>query len=263
MLSAHAITVVSMVPTVLQLGQRYLNELVFPDLRYSFFSGDVLDWELLNRWSSCVPNGCIHNFYGPTETTIVCTRYPVEKDEIKQHKAGIVPIGKPFEGMIALVLSEDGQESSNGELCFSGPLVMDGYLNESLNDRFFQYQGKRYFRTGDLVNARNDGTLEFCGRVDAQLKISGYRIEPLEVERTIKRCTQLNSVVFAEGSGEKKILVALVETPPQPQDFIRRALSSDLPAYMLPQKIYFTDRLLYNLNGKIDRQKCLTNIKAE
>ena len=98
MLKQHKITVVSMVPTILNYIQIYLPEIYLPDLRYSIFSGDALYHQLAVKWARAMPNGVIENFYGPTETTIVCLHYPFNEIQSAEESVnGIVPLGKPFD----------------------------------------------------------------------------------------------------------------------------------------------------------------------
>lgn len=260
-LKEHSITVLSMVPTVLQLGRSYFKELNFPSLRYSFFSGDALTYDLVRAWKTCLPNGEIHNFYGPTETTIVCSRYCLQTPDYSLDQTGIVPLGHVFPGLQQLILDEQGKESVVGELCLSGPLVIRSYLNTVQEDRFIWNNDQRYFRTGDRVEQREDGVLVFKGRTDHQVKIHGYRIELNEVEWAIQKIMNKNAVVFANGQEENRELIAWIEAEAIDPKMVQEMLSVWLPDYMIPRKILLKSNFPLNLNGKFDRQQLIAEFE--
>lgn len=259
MLQQHAITVVSMVPTTLYFMHRYFSEMQFPDLRYSFFSGDALTQDLAMGWKSTMPNGVIHNFYGPTETTIVCTRYIWRGDAAaKEAVNGIVPLGKPFPKMNYLMIDAEGvpvEVGEKGELCFTGAQVVPKYLNGRRATAFFQYQGNRYYKTGDLVSENTEGNLLFWGRVDHQVKINGHRVELGEIEACIQQFTPKLSAVCAVKENDLTVLHAFVEDAKLNKEALLQHLQRHLPDYMLPKSIVLLEKMPLNANGKIDRKK--------
>lgn len=258
-LQIHEISVVSMVPGVLSYLRNYFAEIHLPELRYSFFSGDALYYKLAAEWSRCIPNAAIHNFYGPTETTIVCTRYVFdEKAAEKESVNGIVPLGKPFEGMHYIIIDEQLQVAEKGELCFTGTQVTPGYLNGDYEDRFFMYEGRRYYKTGDIASVNAQGNLVFYGRTDDQVKINGYRIELKEVEAAVekqigKRCKAM-AIKHSEGQAQ---MIAFVETDKLDTEKLLAALAKLLPGYMLPAEIIAVPAFPLTINGKPDRAKLL------
>jgi D-alanine--poly(phosphoribitol) ligase subunit 1 len=254
-LQKHEITVVSMVPGVIQYLEKYLPEIKLPSLRFSFFSGDALYYHQAVKWQQCLPNGKIHNFYGPTETTIVCTGYVF--DEFKSEKESvndIVPLGKAFDGMQFIIVDEDLKESSKGELCFSGDQVIPAYLNNSNEDKFFSYKNKRFYCTGDIASLNSNGNLIFHGRTDSQVKINGYRVELPEIENAINKMFGIKTIVLCVKEKEINQLVAYIETASFKEEIIKRKLSELLPDYMIPFKFISTLSFPLNENGKIDRQ---------
>ena len=259
-LKLHNITVVSMVPTLLMYVEKYFHELSFPTLRYSFFSGDALLHSIAERWIHCLPNGSIHNFYGPTETTIVCTRYIWEKNKsLQESYNNIVPIGRPFPRMDYLIVDELNKpvpKKSMGELVFSGIQVIDSYIDNGFAERFFveERTGKRFYKTGDLVIENDDETLIFIGRKDFQVKINGYRVELAEVESHVSAITKNACYAFVKTNkqGLNVLYVAVLNNDIVEKDLLK-ALKSTLPLYMLPHKVVKVDTFPMNTNQKVDR----------
>ncbi len=260
MIKTFGITVTSMVPTILQYLEKYLHEFSLPAVRYSFFSGDKLYHHLAEKWSRAVPNGRIINCYGPTETTIVCTSYQWESSASEKESVNnIVPLGRPFPGTEFIITNEHGtvNEGETGELCITGDQVISSYLGQKFGSNFFEHDGERYYRTGDLAAVNQNGNLVFHGRNDLQVKINGYRIELAEVENAIFRLTGNNTVVSAQRAGALDCLVAYIENSPMAELSIKQRLSEILPQYMIPEKIVFVDEFPQNINGKIDVQQLI------
>jgi amino acid adenylation domain-containing protein len=251
------ITVCSMVPGVLKLAAPFLHEFHFPDLRYSFFSGDALYHADAFKWKQCIPNAQIDNFYGPTETTIVCTRYRWNAEESKKESFnGIVPLGSVFPGMHYSIIDDSGKAITatdiTGELCFSGPQVIDAYLNNESPERFFDRDGKTWYKTGDQASLNKQGHLVFHGRNDGQVKINGYRIGLSEIEQAVSQLTATDCKVIAQHAAAIPFLVAFVEGSKLTELELRVELGSLLPAYMIPSKLVFIEAFPKNLNGKTD-----------
>jgi len=190
-LKEHKITFAKMTPSVIFYLQPYFNQISLPELRYSLFGAEALPESLVQQWEKCVPNAQIHNVYGPTELTINCAFYQWERSGRNKSYNGVVSIGKPYYGMKALVLDEEGESVSvgvTGELCFSGPQTSKGYWkNEENNKKAFfiktiEGESMRFYRTGDLARVDAEGDLFYAGRVDSQVQIDGFRIELGEIE---------------------------------------------------------------------------------
>ncbi len=249
------ITVVSMVPIVLRYIAPYLKEISLPQLRYSFFSGDALFHELAVEWKRSLPSGEIHNFYGPTETTIVCTRYVFDEKKAKEESVnGIIPLGKIFEGMSFIIIDENHQLVNKGELCIAGTQVIACYLNNQHQDRFFIHDSIRYYKTGDIVSLNKYGNLVFYGRTDSQVKINGYRIELLEIENAISKITNTAVVVLSKMT-ENRInkLIAYIEGITVNEKLLKDKLSNIFPNYMIPQQFVAVEKFTLNANGKVDK----------
>ncbi|MGQ0827641.1 MAG: AMP-binding protein [Bacteroidota bacterium] len=262
MLEEHKITVISMVPGILRYMEQYLDEVKFDHLRYSFFSGDALYHELAVKWKKSMINGQIHNFYGPTETTIVCTHYLwTESQSAQESVNGIVPLGKPFDGMNVLIVDSTNQLTEKGELCFSGSQVITAYLNNSHESQFFIHKGKRYYKTGDTVSYNTNGNIVFHGRMDNQVKVNGYRVELIEIEFAIEKITKKRSVVLCVNDKQINKLIAFIETKEINEQTIKSSLASLLPDYMIPQQFIAIEKIPLNINQKTDKQTLLKFIK--
>lgn len=268
MLQDHDITVVSMVPTVLLFIKKYLHKVQLPKLKYSFFSGDILYQDIAVAWKKCFPNGELHNFYGPTETTIVCTRYIWNEEQAaKESRNNIVPLGVSFPGMEDLIINEEGKPVAKGEvgeLCFHGTQVIDNYVDHEHEHMFINIEidgvVKRFYRTGDLSSVNSYGTMLFHGRKDFQCKINGYRIEVPEVEKVLYEVVKSPVAVIAQRNVEGlNYLVACIEGDSVPEDAIKEEMLRYLPEYMLPSKFHSLSSMPLNSNQKIDKQFLLKN----
>lgn len=258
-LQKYKISVVSMVPTVLRYIEKYLPEISLPDLRYSFFSGDALYHALAVKWSRSIPNAVIHNFYGPTETTIVCTRYVFDEQRSAQESVnGIVSLGVAFDGMETIIVDSTNMPVEKGELCFSGTQVITAYLNDSNEDRFFVHQQKRYYKTGDIVSVNEFGNFVFHGRSDSQVKINGYRIELSEIENAVSAIVNAKCVALCKvGANNMNQIVVFVETKQVDAIRIQETLLASLPEYMIPHQFIAVEKFVLNANGKVDKQHLL------
>lgn len=211
------------------------------------------------------------NCYGPAEVTVVTSAHVVLP---RQVDASVPSIGGPIDNTVALVLEPDpGRPGSLrlcpagavGELYIGGVGVARGYLgrDDLTAERFVQLdldgQAGRYYRSGDLVRWKEDGTLDFLGRSDDQVKVRGCRIEPGEVEAAMLQHPEVAAAAAvalptAPGGGLELccFVVPVDEGAPTPRD-LRRFLLRSLPQHMVPSSIELIDHLPLTANGKIDR----------
>jgi amino acid adenylation domain-containing protein len=202
------------------------------------------------------------NNYGPTETTVVATSGQVAQG------GGPVHIGRPVANTQVRILDADGRLCPigvAGELHVAGAQVARGYLNraELTAERFvadpFGAPGARMYKTGDLARWLPDGTIEYLGRNDFQVKIRGLRIEPGEIENQLVACAGVrDAVVIAreDQPGAARLMAYLVAAPglaPTAAE-LRTALGRTLPEYMVPSAFVLLEALPMTPNGKIDRK---------
>ncbi|WP_416969940.1 non-ribosomal peptide synthase/polyketide synthase [Streptomyces sp. 4F14] len=194
------------------------------------------------------------NVYGPTETTVWSTSAPVAAGEP-------VSIGGPLANQRVFVLDEwlrPVPVGVRGELYIAGAGVVRGYHGRAdlTAERFVAcpWDGGRMYRTGDVVRWKPDGTLEFTGRADAQVKVRGFRIELGEVESGLLACPGVGRAVAVVNDG-----VLIGYTVPEPGaaldgNTVRDALRSRLPEYMIPTLVLTLDAIPLTPNGKVDRR---------
>ena len=235
---------------------------IFPHLRQTLFCGEPLRWPVTEAWQAAAPNSRIVNLYGPTEATIAISYYVVPRRRSRSNDVyGIVPIGQVFEGQHGRIFSrpEAGEQPNRGELWLSGSQVISGYLDAGDGHDAFASgpDGVAWYRTGDAVERDGDGLLHFVGRIDHQLKISGYRVEPAEIEDAIHRAfPACRSVVVRCDRGKRRGLVAAIiceEGDGPAASAVREACASSLPSYMIPAHVVELASWPVNANGKIDR----------
>jgi len=235
---------------------------IFSQLRQTLFCGEPLRWPVTEAWQSAAPNSRVINLYGPTEATIAISYYVVSRRRSRSDDIyGIVPIGQVFEGQHGRICSrpEVDEQPNRGELQLSGSQVISGYLGAVAGHDAFASDpdGVVWYRTGDAVERDGDGLLHFVGRIDHQLKISGYRVEPAEIEGTIHRAfPACRSVVVRCDRGEYRGLVAAIicEEGDRPAaSAVQEACASSLPPYMIPAHVVELVSWPVNANGKVDR----------
>jgi amino acid adenylation domain-containing protein len=208
------------------------------------------------------PRRLLH-VYGPTETTTFATWHPIVPAEVN---AGSIPIGRPLANKQAYILNSHQQPvpiGIPGELYVGGAGLALGYLNrpDLTAERFIPHPfsdvpGARLYRTGDLARYREDGVIEFLGRVDRQVKIRGFRVEPGEIEAVLREYPAVREVVVGivdDESGGKRLIawwIARGETADAAA--LRGFLRQRLPDYMIPADFVHVDALPLNSNGKVD-----------
>jgi amino acid adenylation domain-containing protein len=220
--------------------------------------GDVLSPAHVRRVLAELPGTVPINGYGPTENTTftACHRLDALADD-----AATVPIGRPIANTRVYVLDARMQPvpvGVPGELWTGGAGLALGYVNrpELTAEKFIASPfrpGERLYRAGDQVRWRTDGTLEFLGRMDTQVKVRGFRIEPGEIEAALRTHSSVaDAVVVAREDGGPRRLVAYVTGDGIDGAALREHLRDRLPEYMLPAAVVALDRLPLTPNGKVD-----------
>jgi natural product biosynthesis luciferase-like monooxygenase protein len=207
--------------------------------------------------------GKVMNMYGPTETTIWSTVHTVGRDE-----SGVIALGKPLANQHVHILDSRLQPlppGVPGELVIGGAGVVRGYWRrpDLTAERFVPDAiggGGRLYRTGDLARWRDDGILEFLGRLDHQVKVRGYRIELGEIEAALAEQPGVAQAVVTareDQPGDARLVAYLVARPGAAaldSAALRESLRSRLPEFMLPQAVVVLDEFPHTPNGKIDRK---------
>jgi amino acid adenylation domain-containing protein len=241
----------------------------FSSLQVLIFGGELVDPRRVNEVLAAGPPRRLLHAYGPTEVTTFATIYevgtPIEA-------AATLPIGTPIANTTAYVL--DGclravAPGQVGELYIGGARLAHGYDGRAaltaerfIPDPFSKIHGARIYRTGDKVRWLADGTIEFIGRYDHQIKLRGYRIELGEIEQRLLKLPAVReaAVLLRKDATDDPYLAAYV-VPNDPQADIlqdlHRALHQSVPDYMHPRSISLLPALPLNENGKLDRPRLL------
>ena len=202
------------------------------------------------------PSYALLNAYGPTETTVyVCSHY-VDRNEPN------IPIGKPNADAQLFIVNRYGKQlpwGASGELIIAGPQVAAGYLNqpEKTAATFVDWNGKRVYRTGDVVRYRGNGDIEFVGRKDGQVKIRGFRIELKEVEAVIREFPLIKDATvqaFEYPTGGKYIAAYVVSDEKVDVKALNAFIMDRKPPYMVPAATMQIDAILLNQNQKVNRR---------
>lgn len=236
--------------------------LALGQLRHLYLGGEALPGALVDELRGST-RAQITNMYGPTETTIWSATQPVDGAHTAQ---GIVPIGQPIANTTFYVLDALGKLAPigvAGELFIGGSGVTRGYWQRDdltaerfVPDRFGGQSDERLYRTGDLVRRRADGTLDYLGRTDHQVKIRGQRIELGEIETTLAGHPAVrDAVVIAKtaDNGEVHLAAYLTTSDTLNLGALRRQLQDRLPAVMVPRHLTVLDHFPLTPNKKIDR----------
>jgi amino acid adenylation domain-containing protein len=265
------VNVLQVVPSYLEVVLSYLEQhpRELPDLRYVSVTGEALKKELTQRWFAAQPGIKLVNVYGLTETSDD-TNHEV-MDGVPHRER--VPLGRPVNNVHVYVVDEHLSPvplGAPGEIVFSGVCVGRGYVNDPERTRraFLadpHREGQRLYRSGDYGRWLPEGKLEFLGRRDTQVKISGFRIEIGEIENTLLRLPGVREgavVVTARADHSKHLVGFYSGQQPVDANALRDQLGESLPKYMVPSVFHWRRRLPLTDNGKIDR-KALTALAGE
>jgi non-ribosomal peptide synthetase component F len=259
----QGITFAAMAPSMLTYLRPYFDEIKADQLKTCILTAEACPVDLIEDWYKCATNTEIYDFYGPTEGTIYCTYYKLNRNGNNLSANGIISIGKPLDNVTAIIIDEKGNilnTDEKGELCISGDQITKGYWNnpEKNKTAFITIPGKQetYYRTGDLCQTLPDGNILYYGRIDQQAKIQGYRVELGEIE--YQAATHLNNqyrtiaITYQTLPGLDQIALFIESEPIETAPLIKH-LENTLPHYMLPATIKFIPQLPLNNSQKIDR----------
>src|SRR2546426_3114550 len=265
------VNVVQVVPSYLEvvvsLLEQHPREL--PDLRYVSVTGEALKKELTQRWFALQPAIKLVNAYGLTETSDDTNHEVMDRAPDRER----VPLGRPIQNVHVYVVDQHLSPvplGAPGEIVFSGVCVCRGYINDPERTRraFMadpHRDGRHLYRSGDYGRWLPEGKLEFLGRRDTQVKISGFRIEIGEIENTLLRLHGVRdcaAVVTGRVDHGKRLLAFYSGERPLDADALREQLGESLPEYMVPSAFHWRRSLPLTENGKIDR-KALTALAGE
>ncbi|HEU4884413.1 MAG TPA: amino acid adenylation domain-containing protein, partial [Longimicrobium sp.] len=262
LLRGEGVTALLITPALFEHCARVIPE-VLAGVRHVLTGGDRTDPAAYHRVLREGGPATVYNCYGPTETTTFSIAHPLHG---VADGARSVSIGRPKANTRAYVLHGAGEPvpvGVAGELFVAGDGVARGYLRRPgltaerfVPDPFGGAPGARMYRTGDLCRWTTEGTLEFVGRADHQVKVRGFRIEPGEIEARLAEHPGVREavvVVREDAPGEKRLVAYVVGDETAGTESLRAHLGERLPAYMVPAAFVRLDRMPLTPNGKLDR----------
>ncbi|HEX7840380.1 MAG TPA: amino acid adenylation domain-containing protein [Kofleriaceae bacterium] len=233
---------------------------------------EIINVATMQKWLRRAPGLSIVNGYGPTEVTVICTAHVI--DRVEPDRTEFYPIGKPMRG--TEVLLHDGERvvsapGADGELLIAGPQVMKGYWNDAAQtrERIAVIDGKRYYRSGDVCRWRPDGDLDYVGRNDDEIKLSGFRINLNELKRVMDAVPGVkdSQPVVAVHPALGKVIAACVtraDAAASAEDLLGRVqagLRQKLPYYMVPSLYVAFDGFPAMPSGKTDKKLILDRVE--
>ena len=237
-----------------------LKKASLPDLRSVMVGGETMRAKQLNLWRAALPQARYINMYGPTEITVDCTWYPIDREFAD---TDAIPIGRACANMEVFLLDEDLNpvpQGRQGEICVRGIGLARGYFGswDKTNAAFIQdprnpHYRSLIYRTGDLATQGEDGLFYFANRVDGQIKHMGYRIELGEIETAMAGLTVVSEVACLFDRDRDRI--HCVYTGEIDSTGLAKAARAALARYMLPNVYHRLERMPRNPNGKIDRRR--------
>lgn len=256
------VTCVFWVPTVMNSVANcgVLETMELPDLKTVVFAGEVMPNKQLNMWRKALPSCLYSNLYGPTEITVDCTCYMVDREFADTDP---LPIGYERHNMRVLILKEDGTEAAageTGELCVIGSQLALGYWNapeetakaftaNPLNKAFYE----ELYHTGDLAYKEADGLIQYVGRKDSQIKLRGNRIEMGDIENAARNVPGLTNACAVFDDPNEQIVLFAETKEKLNKRMVNLELGKHIPKYMLPGKVVCLEEFPLNANRKIDR----------
>lgn len=250
---------------VAHVRDKYPSFEPFARVRHASSGGDTVPPELLESLKQIFANAEIFVIYGSSEISCMGCTYPVPR----RRRVTTTYVGRPFDNVFLRVLDDDGRvvpAGVVGEICFAGEGVTQGYLKrpELTAERYFELEGRRFYRMGDRGRMSRDGWLELVGRTDFQTKIRGMRVELGEVEHELRRAPAVRDgavAARAAADGEKRLVAYVVfdtragqAAGPARMGAVRAHLAAALPDYMVPSVYVELERLPLNENLKLDRR---------
>jgi amino acid adenylation domain-containing protein len=264
LIHSEQISVLQVVPSLLGALLDQADFRRCASLRLILCGGEVLSPELVRRLHDASDAELV-NLYGPTETTISSTFWRCRPDVVR----ATVSIGHPISNTRVIVVDRNLQPvptGTAGELCIGGAGVARGYFNQPaltahcfVADPWSSDPQARLYKTGDRARCLPDGSLEFLGRSDDQIKVRGFRIEPGEIEATLRQHEAIREAIVSASEdrlGDKRIVAYVVPTRGHSlsADELRGFLLHRLPAYMVPSAFLTLEALPLGPGGKVDRK---------
>lgn len=262
LIAKHNISHTLMLPSLYDLLLTHAPKEKLQSLDTIMVAGEACTSTVINRHFKTLPTAKLYNEYGPTEATVWCTAHEIKPSDVN----GLIPIGRPIPNVQNYILDQHQQPvpiGVAGELCIGGAGLSPGYWQRAalteekfIEVSFYKNQHTRLYRTGDLARYRNDGVIEFLGRVDQQVKIRGYRIELDEIKAVLQQQKGIREAVVTvqAESHQQRLLAYITREKNFDKNNLKTDLKAQLPNYMVPSVIVELDEFPRLPNGKINRK---------
>ncbi len=259
-LNTHHVTTLNWATSAFRItaNSGIFEKYVPTDISKVVLGGEALQAKHLSIWQEALPNCRFINLYGPTEVTVDCTMFEIQRRYADDER---IPIGKPCRNMDVILLDEELQpvkDGEAGEICVRGAGLAIGYFASAEKNEAAFIQNPlcpdypdRLYRTGDIARWNEDGDLIYLQRRDGQIKHMGYRIELGEIESVLTALDGVNQAICFYDS-ERERIVCCAETKLTAAE-LTAAVHERLQKYMTPNVWYPMERLPLNPNGKVDR----------
>ena len=245
---------------IVLIGNSDILSVTLPEhLRLVTFAGEAMPAKQLKVWMNKLPRCKFVNLYGPTEITVDCTYYEVDREFADDE---YIPIGTPCKNKQVLIFNDENRlvkTGEVGELCVRGTGVALGYFNNKgkteevfVQNPLHDLYEDRVYRTGDMVKINSHGEIEFVSRKDFQIKHKGNRIEMGEIEVAVNSIPTITNAACIFDQPNDKIVLYYTTSDGQKLDIIN-LIKDKIPTYMFPEVIVSLKAMPYNMNGKIDR----------
>lgn len=262
-IAKNQITRITVVPSYLKelLKVAQLNQINLPVLKFVFCGGEAMKKDLVEMFYSIFPDASLVNIYGSTEVSADASFFNTKSVELTRD---VVPIGRPIDNTKMYILDETLKcvpIGVVGDIYVSGDCLFKGYFNNpALTEQvLFKNPFEPYemlYRMGDCGCYRADGTIEYHGRKDSQIKIRGIRVELDEIDSTLNQHYDITESATVLQKGENPKIICFYQSDKSISTLsLRRYLKGRLPEYMIPQYFVKLNSLPKNPNGKIDRKK--------
>ena len=258
----QGISYLKITPTLFKmiLSANNFGELQLQGLKRIVLGGEEVDPDDIAKFKETYPGVVFMNHYGPTETTVGAVT--AEINDLDTFKNTPV-IGKPLPGIEILILDNQGDlrpAGVPGELCIGGAGVGMGYLNEAelTAEKFVEtpYASGKFYRSGDLARWLPDGNIQFLGRIDHQVKINGYRVEPSEIQSVLSKQESIRecAVCLKEKDNQKVLVAYYIAKGGLKSPDLRSSLKTELPEFMVPSYFIPVEKMPLTANGKLDHK---------
>ncbi|HBC56901.1 MAG TPA: non-ribosomal peptide synthetase, partial [Gammaproteobacteria bacterium] len=261
LIQQRKVTTLHFVPSMLRIFLQTEGAVSCSSLRRVICSGEALGADLRDQFFEMFPGVALENLYGPTEASVDVSHWSCSVDD-----KGVVPIGKPIWNTSLYVLDSSLNPvpiGVSGELHIGGVGLAEGYVNkpELTAEKFIANPfcvGERLYKTGDLARFRSDGTLEYLGRIDHQVKVRGFRIELGEIEAVIADSKMVNDqvVIVREEENQPARIIAYIAVDTETPELIteiKSYLQKRVPEFMIPSVFMILPELPLSSNGKVNK----------